>query len=344
MDRRNFLASGLAGVAGAQSRIRVGVLRTSHSHAPAKVQILRSSPDWELVAVAEPDPQLRAKREREELYAGVRFVSEQELLGDSSIQAIAVECDPGEGIEYGPKVIRAGKHMHLEKPPSTEMKRFRAMVEEARGKKLLLQAGYIWRFHAGFDKAFEFARQGWLGEVQLFRATINTDVPDDQRRQLAQWKGGMMLELGSHPIDRLVAFWGRPKQVHNFLRHDTKSGDKLADNTLAVFEYERGMALISSTARMAHGQQHRSFELIGTDGSVVIQPIEPGAKVRLSLRTDHEQYKAGWQDVAFPPQERYVGDLRALAHSIRTGEPLKYSYDHELLVQETLLKACGMWA
>lgn len=326
----------------AQTRIRIGMLTTAHSHALAKLQILRSSPEWEVVSVCEPDPQLRAQREKAPLFAGLRFVSEQEMLNDRTIEAIAVECRPGEPIRYGPKVIEAGKHMHLEKPPSTEMPRFKAMVEEARRRKLLLQAGYIWRFHAGFEKAFEIARNGLLGQVYLYRATINTDIPEDQRRELAQWKGGMMLELGSHQIDRLVSFWGRPAAVHPVLRHDNPDPDGLADNTLAVFEYRQGVAVVSSSARMAGGSQHRSLELIGTDGSLIIQPLEPGNKLRLSLRSAKGAYRAGIQDIDIPAHVRYAGDLHALAHAIRSGEPLKYSYDHELLVQETVLRACAM--
>ena len=72
------------------------------------------------------------------------------------------------------------------------MSEFRELTEEARRKKLLLQTGYIWRFHAGFAAAKEAARQGWLGDVYMFRGTINTDINATSRAAVGRYAGGMM--------------------------------------------------------------------------------------------------------------------------------------------------------
>jgi hypothetical protein len=42
-----------------------------------------------------------------------------------------------------------------------------------------------------------------------------------------------------------------------------------------------------------------------------------------------------------PPQPRFVGDFQELARAIKTAQPLKLSYDDELLLHETLLRASG---
>jgi predicted dehydrogenase len=263
------------------------------------------------------------------------------LLADRSIAVVAVETAVWDFMTFGRKVIAAGKHLHLEKPPTPKMAEFRELVEEARGKKLLLQTGYIWRFHAGFTAAMEAARQGWLGDVYMLRGTINTDIDTKARAAVGRYGGGMMYELGSHLIDRVVDLWGRPKEVKSWLRHDTRTPDKLADNTLAILEYDKSLAVISTSARMPGASQHRSLELIGSEGAIVIQPIEPGTRMRVSMREARGPYRAGWQDVEMASQPRYVGDFRELARAIRTGTPLKYSYDYELLVEETLLRAAG---
>jgi predicted dehydrogenase len=85
--------------------------------------------------------------------------------------------------------------------------------------------------------------------------------------------------------------------------------------------------------------EHRSFELIGTDGLMLIQPVEPGNGMRVCLRKARGPYKAGWQEIRFPDQTRFVNDFKELARAIKTGKPLRYSYDHELLVHETILRA-----
>ena len=110
--------------------------------------------------------------------------------------------------------------------------------------------------------------------------------------------------------------------------------------TLAVLEYNRALAVITTGARMAGSVEHRSFEVIGTDGTFLIQPLEPAA-ARVIVREDRGPYKKGWHNPQLPRSSRYIGDVKDLARAIKSKQPLKYSYDHELLLQETLLRASG---
>src|SRR5258708_3564150 len=207
MNRRHFLGT-LTAAAAAQenngSRVRAAMLGTRHGHAAGKLKIMLASPDYEVVCVCEPDAVARAQREADPLYRGMRWVSEDQLLGDSSIQLVVVECPVWDAIRLATQVIAAGKHLHLEKPPADAMPPFRDLVEQARRKRLLLQLGYIWRFHRGIAAAMEAARNGWLGDVYMMRGTINTDVSDEARLNFARYRGGILFELGCNQIDRVV--------------------------------------------------------------------------------------------------------------------------------------------
>ena len=86
---------------------------------------------------------------------------------------------------------------------------------------------------------------------------------------------------------------------------------------------------------------HRSFEILGTDGSFVLNPEANPPRMQVNMRKAQGPYKAGWQNIILPPQPRFVGDFKELARAIKSGQPLKHSYDHELLLQETLLRASG---
>jgi predicted dehydrogenase len=130
--------------------------------------------------------------------------------------------------------------------------------------------------------------------------------------------------------------------VRQWLRHDTSIADTVKDNTLAVLEYPKGLATVVSSNRDA--VSHRSLEIIGTDGSILIDPIENAINVRIQVRDARGPYKKGMQEVKFPPQPRWVKDFEELARSIKTGTPLKYSYEHELNLHETLLRASGEMA
>ena len=52
--------------------------------------------------------------------------------------------------------------------------------------------------------------------------------------------------------------------------------------------------------------------------------------------------KKGWQTVPIENRPRYIGDFEELAACIRSASPLSSSRDHDLHVQEALLKASGV--
>jgi hypothetical protein len=48
--------------------------------------------------------------------------------------------------------------------------------------------------------------------------------------------------------------------------------------------------------------------------------------------------------VRFPKYSRYVADAADMAKIIHGEKASDFSYEHDLIVQETLLKACGLAA
>lgn len=344
LDRRNFLlapGAAMAAAAAAPTRIRAAILGTQHSHVRGKLQAMLDSPDYDVVGICEHDRDIQRQQAADPLFEGQAWMSESELLSEASIDLVVVECKPWQAIPWGRKVIEADKHLHLEKPAGDSYEPFRELVTEARRRNLLLQKGWVFRGHAGIDTAIRAAKQGWIGSVYLVRATINSDRDQPQRDLEARYPGGSMFELGGHVIDRIVELLGRPSAVRSWLRHDTGVADELADNTLAVLEYDRALAIVSTAARMYRAGDHRSFEVIGSDGSFMIQPLGGDSQLTVAMREARGPYRQGWQTVRLGPQPRYVGDFAELARALKTGTPLKLSYEHELAVHETLLRASG---
>jgi len=347
MDRRLFLQQSSAtlitsmAAGGAVSKVRTGMLGTGHSHFSGKLKAMMDSPDYEIAGIVENDAAAKARPRKDPRLASIKWMSEDELLRDPSVNMIVVECRAWEALAWGKKVIVAGKHLHLEKPPGNEWAPFKELMSEARRKNLLVQTGYLWRWHEGVMAAIDAAQKGWLGEVFMVRGTMNSDRGAGERATEAHYKGGGLFELSGHVIDRVVELLGRPKTVKSWLRHDTSVADKLADNNVAVLEYDKALAVITQSAKMAGAGEHRSFEILGTDGSFVLNPESNPPRMRVHMRNPQGPYKAGWQDISLAPQPRFIGDFKELARAIKSGQPLKHSYDHELLLQETLLRASG---
>jgi len=325
----------------ALTKIRTGMLGTGHSHFTGKFKAMRDSADYEIAAIVESDTAARKKLQENIEFGGLHWMPEEQMLKDPSINLIVVECRAWEALPWGRKVIDAGKHLHLEKPPGNDFGAFKELMSEARRKNLLVQTGYLWRWHEGVMAAIDAAKKGWLGEVFMVRGTMNSDRDAEQRATEAHFKGGGLFELSGHVIDRVIEVLGRPKTVKSWLRHDTSFPDKLADNNVSVFEYDKALAVITQSAKMSGSGDHRSFEILGTDGSFVLNPEANPPRMQVNMRNAQGPYKAGWQNLSLPPQPRFVGDFKELARALKSGQPLKHSYDHELLLQETLLRASG---
>lgn len=316
-------------------RLRIGFLGAAYSHAAAKLRLLRNHPDFELVGAWDDDSQVRDRLGAQ----GVPVLSPDEVLSRSEV--IAVESIVRDHARYARLALAAGRHVHLEKPPSTSLQDFQEVVQLARDKQLVLQCGYQFRHHPGLNAAMEAVQQGWLGDVFMVRATINNHLAVAEREEWDEFPGGVMFELGSHMIDAVVRLLGKPVRVTPFLHTDAGLGDRLKDNTLAVLEYPRAIATVFAATMQPSAGTYRALEILGTQGTATLRPLEPPT---LDLELVHAAgpYPAGMHHDSWPAWARYEGDFVELAAAVRGEKPPLVSLDQELEIHETLLRASHM--
>jgi len=201
--------------------------------------------------------------------------------------------------------------------------------------------GYMYRYNPAVLLMRQAWKEGWLGDVFEVHTVMSKVVPPADRKELAEFKGGIMFELGCHVIDLVVGVLGRPESVHAFPRTSKKHDDGLADNMLAVLEYPQATATVKSSALEVDGGSRRHFVVCGTAGTCHIQPLD-APNVRLTLDRDRGEYRKGMQEVRFGNYSRYVGDADDMARILRGEKECDFLYDHDLAVQETVLRASGM--
>jgi predicted dehydrogenase len=346
MNRRHFLATSATATAilsaplalhaaDAPRRIPIGFLGATYSHGPDKIKLAMKSPDWEFVGVCDNTAAGRQTCEK----LGAKLISQEDLFARAEV--VAVESDIRDHAAHALLALKAGKHVHLEKPPSAKLADVQVVVAVAREKRLLLQTGFMWRYNPGFVAIFEAVRQGWLGDVFLVRGFISNNLSADRRKEWAEFPGGSMFDLGSHLVDAAVRLLGKPSSVTPFVRRHGRFEDSLRDNNVAVLEFDRATATIFNTALHAAGTPKRSFEVLGTKGTALLQPIEPPT-LTLDLVAAAGPYQKGVQSVPMPAYQRYEGDFAELAAAVRGEKPLTASLDEELLVAEAVLRACDM--
>jgi predicted dehydrogenase len=321
--------------------MRIGQIGTRHGHAAGKWAALLSHPDVEAVGIWEPDPSLRGRVGFGEAHW---FGSADELVGDPSVVAVAIEGRNHESLGMAAAAVEAGKHLWFDKPAGDDYPAFERLMITANMNKLYVQMGYMFRYSPGFGQVSEWARSGVLGDIFAVRAHMSTHVNLAERREQSRHLGGILYDLGGHMLDQIVWLLGRPTRVTSHLRNEaTPELATYADNTVSVLEFANGLAILDIAA-MEPPPTARRFEVYGTRGSAILQPFDPVRTIRLTLVEPSADYGPGEHLLELPEVARqtlYERELAAFLGVVRGERSEDRSPEHESLVQETLLRATG---
>ena len=181
---------------------------------------------------------------------------------------------------------------------------------------------------------------------------MSTNLPPAAREVIAVHRGGIYYDLAAHMLDQIVWTLGRPERITPFLRHDDTVVPGFVDNALVVHEFadegQGGAMAFVDIAAMEPRPMARRYEVYGTRGSaILIEPFEPAEKLRLCLEESLGDLAPGIHEIPVAAQSRqdlYDRELEAFVRALRGQAPPDRSLDHELLVQETLLRGTGTLA
>lgn len=328
-------------------RIKIAQIGTGHMHA-YKIGTLRKLTDlFEVVAVADDDPEQRKRNENKGLYKGLPWMSTKELLAIPGLQAVAVETEEHDPLPYALRCVQAGKHVHLDKPAGESLADFKRILDIAKSKNLTFQMGYMYRNNPAVQFCIRAVKDGLLGEIYDIDAAMNRFDGQSFRDIIKTFKGGTPFIFACHLIDLVVTLMGKPEKIHPYIRKTRKDG--VIDNSLTVFEYPNdGIATMRTSINEVNGFKNRYLTVRGSKGMIKICPLEvkgnmSGGTLYLTLAEAVGDFKKGEQIVEMPPlKDRYEDQWIEFANIIN-GEIINpYNYDHEYLVQECLLKACKM--
>src|SRR5579859_5685035 len=190
--------------------VRMAQIGTRHGHAQGKWLAQCSNQDVEAVGIWEPDPLNRTQAQAKQGFAGARWLdSADEVLGDPSVVAVAIEGRNHESLAMAQAAIDAGKHLWFDKPAGDDWPGFVRLLDQAAARNTHVQMGYMFRYSPGFDQIASWARGGLLGELFAVRAHMSTHVDLTERTEQTRHRGGILYDLGGHMIDQIVWLLGR---------------------------------------------------------------------------------------------------------------------------------------
>ncbi len=263
------------------------------------------------------------------------------------LQAVAIETEERICIPPALRSIRAGKHIHLDKPCGESLPALRTLLDEAKARQLTVQVGYMYRNNPAVQFCIKAVKEGLVGRVVDLDASMGRYDGQGYRNLIKQYKGGIQYILACHLIDLMVTIMGAPERVTPYQR--CTRGDGVLDNGLAVFEFDGGrLATVRTSITEAQGFVNRRFKVMGDKGTIIIDPLESrgnmsGGVVKLFLEEARDGYKKGGQTIDMPPpKDRYEDQWREFAAVVNGEMANPYTYEHEYLVHKCHLQACAM--
>jgi predicted dehydrogenase len=135
-------------------------------------------------------------------FPGARFTGElDDLLGDDSLDAVALATPV---VTHGPlaeRVLGAGKHCFVEKPLAQSVAQAERAVSAAAEAGRLLMVGHLLEYHPGVGRLKEIADSGELGDIHyLYTNRLNLGVLRADENAL--WS------LGAHDVSVVLYLAG----------------------------------------------------------------------------------------------------------------------------------------
>jgi scyllo-inositol 2-dehydrogenase (NAD+) len=282
-------------------------------------------PGAELVAVA-ATREGRAEEVGRRL--GVAHGGYSELFARKDVDAVVLAA---RSVDHGPlavEVLRAGKHLFLEKPGSTSLVEHDALLREGAARPdQVVQVGYMRRYDEGFIEAHRRVRAGDGGKPLVVLLTSrDTEWPagEDPRDT-----GGFLLDMASHDYD--AACWlleDEPVEVsvaRQALVYPELGNLGDGDNAVVTMRFARGGIAVTHVARTSPFGHDIRCEVVGSEGSVFVRGAGDGPAVLID-RSD-----AG----RFPPDyrarfaEAYVAELTAFVAACSGAGPAGPTLDDD---------------
>jgi len=199
------------------------------------------------------------------------------VAADPDVDVVAICTPSGAHLEPATTVVRAGKHVIVEKPLEVTSERIRALIAEAEAAGVTLSTVLMSRFadaNAFVKRAVDEGRLGRLVQgdayVKWFRDQAYYDR-DAWRGTVRLDGGGALMNQAIHQLDLLLWIMGPVREV--FAYADTLAHERLEveDTLVAVLRYENGAPGQLSAATSLWPGRPKALHVHGVDGVAIVE-------------------------------------------------------------------------
>ncbi len=215
-------------------KLRFGVLGAAKIAREKVIPPLQQSARCEVVALASRDG-ARGREVAARLGIARVHDSYDSLLADPDIDAVYNPLPNHLHVPWTIKAAEAGKHVLCEKPIGLHAGEVEKLIEARDRTGMRIQEAFMVRTHPQWLHARELVRSGRLGELKAINGLFSYYLVDPANvRNVAEWGGGGLLDIGCYPITTARFVTGaEPSRVAAMLERDPGTGiDRLGSALL----------------------------------------------------------------------------------------------------------------
>lgn len=213
-------------------------------NAPPAIHPAETHPDVNLYAIAARDKSAAEKAARKYKFDKA-YGSYDDLLNDSEVDIVYISTPNSLHFEWAYKALKAGKHVLLEKPFTSNANEAKKLVETAKECGKVLEEAFHWQFHPAAHAWRELIDSGRYGKIisTVARMTASPGVPDGDIRWQYGLAGGSFMDMTyATSFTRYALHAGTPEKIVSAVARPYSKDDRVDEAMTAtlLFKDARG--------------------------------------------------------------------------------------------------------
>ena len=249
-------------------KLNWGILSTAKIGIEKVIPAMQQGKLSEIVAIASRTHE-SAREAAKNLKIPKAFGSYQDLLDDTSIDAVYIPLPNHMHVPWTIKALAANKHVLCEKPialTATEAKEL--LKETEKFPHLKVMEAFMYRHHPQWIQALELINGGGIGMVKTVHSFFSyyNDDPENIRNMVDIGGGGLM-DIGCYCISlaRLI-FDAEPQRVLGKIEYDPSfRTDRICSG---ILDFVQGTSTLTCSTQLVPYQRVNVF---GTKGRIEIE-------------------------------------------------------------------------
>ncbi len=313
---------------------------------------LRAAPMFREIAITCCADMNAEQAQRRAAEFNLRATTVEALLADPAIEVVLNLTTPQAHVPVALAAIRAGKHVHTEKPLATSTAEGRTLLEAAAKAGLRVGSAPDTFLGGAHQTARKLIDDGAIGTPLSGTAFMLNHGHEHWHPDPAFYYapgGGPMFDMGPYYLTNLVNLLGPVARVtgattSGFAERTVGSGPKTGEvikvetptHVTGLLHFVNGAVIAVTTSFDVWQHRHGNMEIYGTEGTIVVpDPNRFGGTVSLAKRREP------WADMplshGFADGNFRILGLADMARAIRTGRPHRCNGDvayHVLEIME----------